>query len=51
MLLLIFVQKPEKLQKIEIHVTETARRIIELLPYGIDVDLGRTDHPELEEKQ
>jgi len=33
------------------HVAETTWRIIELLPYGFDVDLGRTDHPELEEKQ
>jgi len=48
MLLPIFVQKPAK---IEIHITETAKRIIKLLPYGFDVDLGRTDHLELEEKQ
>jgi len=32
-------------------VTEIARGIIELLPYVFDTDLGRTDHPELEEKQ
>ena len=30
--------------------TETARGITALLPYGFDVDLGRIDHPELEEK-
>ena len=30
--------------------TETARGITVVLPYGFDVDLGRTDHPELEEK-
>ena len=36
--------------KIEMCVTETARGIIELLSYGSDVDLGRTDHPEVEEK-
>jgi len=33
------------------HITEIARGIIELLPYSFDVDLGRTDHPELDEKQ
>ena len=31
-------------------VMETARGITILLPYGFDVDLGRIDHPELEEK-
>ena len=30
--------------------TETSRGITALLPYGFDVDLGRIDHPELEEK-
>jgi len=32
-------------------ITEIARGIIKLLPYSFDVDLGKTDHPELEEKQ
>ena len=30
--------------------TDTARGITALLPYSCDVDLGRIDHPELEEK-
>ena len=30
--------------------TETARGTTVLLPYGFDVDLGRIDHPDLEEK-
>jgi len=33
------------------HVTEIARGIIELLSYVFYVELGRTDHPESEEKQ
>jgi len=33
------------------HITEIARGIIKLLPYNFNVDLGKTDHPELEEKQ
>jgi len=31
-------------------ITEIARGIIKLLLHGFDVDLGRTDHPELEDK-
>jgi len=27
------------------HIIESARGIIELLPHGFDVDLGRIDHP------
>jgi len=40
-----------KIAKIEIRAKDTARRIIELLPYSFDVDLGKTDPPELEKKQ
>ena len=29
---------------------DTARGITVFIPYGFDVDLGRIDHPELEEK-
>ena len=32
------------------HATGTARGITVLLPYGFNVDFGRIDHPELEEK-
>jgi len=45
-------KKPEKLQKkIETRVTEIVKGIIKFLPYGFDVDLGKTENPELEEKQ
>jgi len=40
----------KKLKNAEMCVTETARGIIELLPYSFDVHLSRIDHPELEEK-
>ena len=50
MLLPIFIQKSEKLQKLKMCATETARRIIVLLLCGFDVDLGRIAHIELEEK-
>ena len=36
--------------KNKMRATEAARRIIVLLSYGFDVDLGRIDHTELEEK-
>ena len=45
-----FINKPEKLWKIKMHIMETARGIIVLLPYGFEVDLGKIDHPGLEEK-